>query len=89
MALLMRHSHDRAKQGEVMTGVDVQELSLDDHRLMVIHERVMKHFSLGIEHLDEELGPGKILSQPQLLAAFVTAAALESLAAALQHRVNA
>ena len=66
-----------------MTGVDVQELTLDDHRLMLAHERVKRHFAAGIEHFDEELGPGKVLSHPALLAAFVNAAALESVALAL------
>lgn len=67
-----------------MTGVDVQEISLEDHyRLALSHDLVKKHFAAAIEFFDEELGPGIVLQKPEVLAAFVTAAATESLAKAI------
>lgn len=67
-----------------MTGVDVQEISLDDqYRQALAHDRVKQHIAAGIEHFDEEFGPGKVLEKHELLAAFITAAAMESLAAAI------
>ena len=67
-----------------MTGLDVQEISLDDqYRLALAHDTVKKHFAAAIEHFDEEFGPGTVLEKPELLAAFVNAAAMESLAAAI------
>ncbi|MBL0729413.1 hypothetical protein [Piscinibacter sp. HJYY11] len=67
-----------------MTGVDVQEISLDDqYRLALAHDNVKKHFAAAIEHFDEEFGPGAVLEKPELLAVFVKAAAMESLAAAI------
>lgn len=67
-----------------MTGVDVQEISLDDqYRLALVHDNVKKHFAAAIEHFDEEFGPGTVLEKPELLAAFVNAAAMESLAIAI------
>ncbi len=67
-----------------MTGVDVHEISLDDqYRLALAHDTVKKHFAVAIEHFDEEFGPGSVLEKPELLAAFVNAAAMESLATAI------
>lgn len=67
-----------------MTGLDVQEISLDDQlRTALAHDRVKKHFAAAIEHFDEEFGPGAVLQKPELLAAFVNAAAMETLAIAL------
>lgn len=67
-----------------MTGVDVHEISLDDqYRLALAHDTVKKHFAAAIEHFDEEFGPGTVLEKPELLAAFVNAAAMESLATAI------
>ena len=67
-----------------MTGVDVHEISLDDqYRLVLAHDTVKKHFAAAIEHFDEEFGPGVVLEKPALLAAFVNAAAMESLATAI------
>ncbi|MBL0726079.1 hypothetical protein [Piscinibacter sp. HJYY11] len=67
-----------------MTGVDVQEISLDDqYRLALAHDTVKKHFAAAIEHFDEEFGPGTVLEKPELLAVFVHAAAMESLASAI------
>jgi len=69
-----------------MTGVDVVELTLNDQQLMLSHDRVKQHFKAGIEFFDDELGPGVILDRPGLLASFVNAAAMESLAAAINQR---
>lgn len=67
-----------------MTGVDVQEIALDDeYRFALAHDAVKRHFAAAIEHFDEEFGPGTVLNKPELLAAFVNAAALESLARAI------
>lgn len=67
-----------------MMGVDVQEVSLDDfHRLAQAEDLAKKHFAAAIEYFDEEFGPGTVLHQPELLAAFVNAAAMESLAKAV------
>ncbi len=67
-----------------MTGVDVQEVSLDDHyRLALSQDLAKKHFAAAIEFFDEEFGPGTVLQKPELLAAFVNAAAMESLAKAI------
>lgn len=67
-----------------MAGLEVQELSLDEcYRVALAHDRVRQHIATGIEYFDEEFGPGTILEKPELLAAFVNAAAMESLAAAI------
>ena len=72
-----------------MTGADVQELTFDDLKLTLLHDKVKQHFKAGIEFFDEELGPARILANPGLLAAFVNAAAMESLASALSKRPSA
>lgn len=67
-----------------MTGVDVQEVSLEDHyRLALSQDLAKKHFAAAIEFFDEEFGPGVVLKTPELLSAFVNAAAMESLAKAI------
>lgn len=67
-----------------MNGVEVKEVSLDEHYRMVLsHDLVKKHFAAGIEYFDEEFGPAFALERPELLAAFVNAAAAESLAMAI------
>jgi len=67
-----------------MTGLGVQEISLDDlHRSALAHDRVKKYFAAAIEHFDEELGPSAVLQKPELLAAFVNAAAMDTLAIAI------
>lgn len=67
-----------------MTGIDIQEISLDDHyRLALSQDLAKKHFAAAIEFFDEEFGPGAVLQKPELLAAFVNAAAMESLAKAI------
>lgn len=67
-----------------MTGVEVHEISLDDqYRTALAHDKVKKHFAAGIEYFDDEFGPGTVLTKPELLAAFVQAAAMETLAIAL------
>lgn len=71
-----------------MTGADVQELTFDDLKLTLLHDKVKQHFKAGIEYFDEELGPGLILETPGLLVSFVNAAAMESLASALSKRLS-
>lgn len=67
-----------------MVGVDVREVSLEDEfRLALAHDTVKKHFAAAIEYFDEEFGPGIGLAKPELVAAFVNAAATESLAAVI------
>ncbi|MBL0729588.1 hypothetical protein [Piscinibacter sp. HJYY11] len=67
-----------------MTGLEGQESFQEDMRTTALaHEKVRQHFAAALEYFDEEFGPAWVVGKPQLLAAFVNAAAVEALATAM------